>query len=73
MELGGRGFYPASHRGVRASGTAKSYDAARATFETAWHWLLPQLTEADFTEFRRQHAKEEADNSHDYSTDDKTK
>jgi hypothetical protein len=24
------GFYPASHRGVRASGTAKSFDATRA-------------------------------------------
>ena len=48
------GFYPASHRGVRASGTAKSFDAARAISETAWHWLLPKLTEADFTEYRRQ-------------------
>ena len=22
----------------------------------AWHWLLPKLTEADFTEYRRQRA-----------------
>jgi hypothetical protein len=30
------GFYPASHRGVRASGTTKSFDAARATFDVEW-------------------------------------
>ena len=47
------GFYPASRRGVRASGTAKSFDAARATFEAAWQWLRPNVTEADFTEYRR--------------------
>jgi hypothetical protein len=52
------GFYPASHRGVRARGTAKSFDAARATPETAWHWLLPKLTESDFTEYRLQRAME---------------
>jgi hypothetical protein len=34
------GFYPASHRGLRASGTAKSFVMARGPFETAWHWLL---------------------------------
>ncbi len=25
-------------------------------FDAAWHWLLPKLTEADFTEWRRQRA-----------------
>jgi len=50
------GFYPASRRGVRASGTAKSFDAARATFEAAWQWLRPNVTEADFTEYRRHRA-----------------
>jgi hypothetical protein len=48
------GISAASHRGLHASGTAKSFDAARATFEAAWQWLLPKLTEADFTEWRRQ-------------------
>jgi hypothetical protein len=47
---------PASHRGVRATRTAKSFDAARTTFEAAWQWLLPKLTEADFTEHRRHRA-----------------
>jgi hypothetical protein len=47
------GFYPAWDRGLRASGTAKSFDAARAAFDIAWQWLLPKITEADFTEYRR--------------------
>ena len=50
------GISPASHRGLRASGTAKSFDAARATFDASWQWLLPKLTEADFDEWRRQRA-----------------
>jgi hypothetical protein len=47
------GFYPASHRGVRADGTAKSFDEARADFAAAWQRLLPKVTEADFDEHRR--------------------
>lgn len=50
------GFYPASERGLHGSGTAKNFDKARATFEAAWQWLLPKLTEADFTAWRRQRA-----------------
>jgi hypothetical protein len=50
------GFDPASHRGLRASGTAKSFDAARAAFDVAWQWLLPKFTEGDFTEYRRHRA-----------------
>ena len=50
------GISPASQRGLHASGTAQSFDAARATFEAAWRWLLPQLTEADLTEWRRRRA-----------------
>ena len=46
------GFYPVSHRGLRASGTARSLDMARGAFETAWRWLLPQITQADFVEHR---------------------
>jgi hypothetical protein len=52
------GISPASYRGLHASGTAKSFDAARATFEAAWQWLRPKLTEADFTDWRRQRAWE---------------
>jgi hypothetical protein len=50
------GFYPASDRGLRASGTAKTFDAARAIFDMAWQWLLPKFTEADFTAYRRHRA-----------------
>ncbi len=48
--------YPASHRGVRENGTATSFDAARTAFEDAWYRLLPQLTEVDFAERRRERA-----------------
>src|ERR1700751_3383245 len=50
------GFDPASHRGLRASGTAKSFDAAREAFDVAWQWLLPKFTEADFRDYRRHRA-----------------
>jgi hypothetical protein len=50
------GFSPAADRGLRASGTAKSFDAARAAFDVAWQWLLPKFTEADFTEYRQHRA-----------------
>ena len=50
------GFYPASDRGLRASATAKTFDAARAAFDMAWQWLLPKFTEADFTAYRRHRA-----------------
>ena len=42
-------------RGLRASGTAKSFDAAPA-FDMAWQWLLPKFTEADLLEYRRHRA-----------------
>ena len=47
------GFLSASERGLRASGTAKWFEAARAAFDVAWQWLLPKFTEADFTAYRR--------------------
>jgi hypothetical protein len=49
------GFYPASHRRSH-SGYASSFDEARAGFEAAWKDYLPQCTEADFIEYRRQRA-----------------
>jgi hypothetical protein len=51
------GFYPVSHRGQSADGTAPSFKAARSNFAAAWRALLPTLTEADFTEYRRQRAR----------------
>jgi hypothetical protein len=51
-------FYPASHRGVRASGSAKTFDDARAAFGEAWHRLLPEITKKDFVEHRRYRALE---------------
>jgi hypothetical protein len=50
------GISPASYRGLHASGTAKSFDAARETFDAAWQCLRPRLTEADFTDRRHHHA-----------------
>jgi hypothetical protein len=52
------GFYPVSHRGLRANGTAKDFDMARGAFEIAWRWLLPQITQADFVEYRQYRAHE---------------
>ena len=50
------GFHPPADRGLRASATAKTFDAARAAFDMAWQWLLPKFTEADFTAYRRRRA-----------------
>ena len=53
------GFHRAADRGSRASGTAKSFNAARAAFDVAWQWLLPKFTEADFTAYRQHRAFDE--------------
>src|ERR1700747_161410 len=53
---GNVGLLSASERGLRASGTAKWFEAARAAFDVAWQWLLPKFTEADFAEYRRHRA-----------------
>jgi hypothetical protein len=47
------GFYPGSHPREHRHGTAPSFQAARAAFETAWRDYLPLRTEADFEEWRR--------------------
>jgi hypothetical protein len=49
---------PASHRGVRASGSAKTFDDARADFVEAWDRLLPEITKKDFDQHRRHRALE---------------
>ncbi|WP_146687897.1 hypothetical protein [Bradyrhizobium canariense] len=48
------GFYPRSHAGHRSDGTAATFEVARAEFEQAWREYLPQCTEADFEEYRRE-------------------
>jgi hypothetical protein len=43
-----------SHRGRSRTGYASTFDKARAGFEVAWKDYLPQCTETDFDEHRRQ-------------------
>jgi hypothetical protein len=50
------GIYPLSRRSLSRSGYAASFDQARAHFEAAWKEYLPQCTETDFIEHRRQRA-----------------
>jgi len=42
------GFYPGSHPGEYQSGTAATFDEARADFESASRVFLSKRTEADF-------------------------
>src|SRR4030081_1561217 len=46
------GFYPGSHAGEHESGTAASFDEARADFEQAWRAFQSKRTEADFQAWR---------------------
>jgi hypothetical protein len=48
------GFYPGSHPGECADGTAATFDQARADFEQAWAVFLSNRTDADFQEWRDQ-------------------
>jgi hypothetical protein len=48
------GFYPGSNPGEYRSGTAATFDEARADFEGAWKIFLSKRTEADFQEWRDQ-------------------
>lgn len=52
------GFYPVDHRPdeYQPSGTAETFEQARAEFEEAWHDYLPRCTDADFAENRRHRA-----------------
>ena len=49
-------FYPPSHRGVRAGGTAHTFAEASTAFEHAWRGIEPQIREADRMEHRRERA-----------------
>jgi hypothetical protein len=46
------GFYPGMEPGTQRSGTAATFEEARADFEQAWRDILPTLTEAAFDEIR---------------------
>jgi hypothetical protein len=46
------GFYPGSHPREHQSGTAATFDQARADFEAAWAVFLSHRTEADFQKWR---------------------
>ena len=46
------GFYPGSHPREHQSGTAATFDQARADFEAAWRVFLSNRTEADFQVWR---------------------
>jgi hypothetical protein len=46
------GFYPGSCPGECTSGTAETFDPARADFEAAWRVFLSKRTEADFQAWR---------------------
>ena len=48
------GFYPGSRPGECSSGTAATFDQARAAFEAAWRVFLSKRTEADFAAWRHQ-------------------
>jgi hypothetical protein len=45
-----------SHRGEREDGIAPDFFKARADFGAAWSRLLPKITDADLTEYRRERA-----------------
>jgi hypothetical protein len=46
------GFYPGSRPGKHQTGTAMTFDDARADFEQAWAVFLSKRTEADFQAWR---------------------
>jgi hypothetical protein len=46
-------LYPGVESGQHRSGSAVTYEQARAAFEQAWHHLLPQLTPDSFEASRR--------------------
>jgi hypothetical protein len=50
------GFYPGSSPGECTSGTAETFDEARADFEAAWKDFLANRTEAHFHAWRDQEA-----------------
>jgi hypothetical protein len=47
------GFYPGLEPRQHRSGSASTFDQARADFEAAWAGLLPQIPSGAFEEYRR--------------------
>jgi hypothetical protein len=47
------GFYPGLEPGQHRSGSAATFDRARADFDTAWVGLLPEIPAGAFDEYRR--------------------
>jgi hypothetical protein len=50
------GFYPGLDPGQHRSGSAATFDQARADFEQAWRDLLPKIPDGAFEEYRRDRA-----------------
>jgi hypothetical protein len=50
------GFYPGCEPGQATSGSASTFDEARAGFEKDWRQLLSTRTDADFEAWRDQQA-----------------
>jgi hypothetical protein len=50
------GFHPGIEPGQHKSGSASTFDAARATFCGTWERLLPQIPHGAFDEYRRDRA-----------------
>lgn len=48
------GFYPGSRPGEYRSGSAPTFEEARAQFERAWMVFAANRTEADYQEWRDQ-------------------
>jgi hypothetical protein len=48
------GFYPGSNPGDHRSGSAPSFEEARAAFEAAWRDYLPKRNASDFQKWRDQ-------------------
>lgn len=48
------GFYPGSSPGEHTTGSAATFEDARAEFEAAWHVFLSKRTGADFQAWRHQ-------------------
>jgi hypothetical protein len=48
------GFYPGSNPGECTSGTADTFEQARADFEAAWQTFSARRTEADYQAWRDQ-------------------
>ena len=46
------GFYPGSNPGEQRSGTADTFDQARAAFEKAWQVFAANRTESDYQAWR---------------------